>query len=257
MHEADRIFREELSRRGVAFAMEEELYVVSLDGTEVQVSLDNLRRQFDVRQNPDEVVKFVDLVLSQSVESFPTWEEARRRLRYCLEPDDYEAGFEDVVAPLVTSDLRQVFVVVSEDGTRIAWLPGTKLQEWDVSGEELVEQAERNMAQIVRETALEVQEIAGRKLGMLATEEVPFKASLVLSPVLRGLVEPVLGWPVFAVVPSRDFVYLLSEDDFDFLPRLGPVVVQEWRESAYPITCDVLRLTDEGVTVYGTFPTGT
>ena len=74
-----------------------------------------------------------------------------------------------------------------------------------------------------------------------STEETPFKASLILSPAFRELVSPKLGWPVFVVVPCRDFAYVISGEDRDLLGRLGGVVVKEYQNSGYPITKDVLK----------------
>jgi hypothetical protein len=44
---------------------------------------------------------------------------------------------------------------------------------------------------------------------MMATE-LPSKASLVLAFALREKIEDVIRWPVLAVAPDRDFVYLCS-----------------------------------------------
>jgi hypothetical protein len=123
-----------------------------------------------------------------------------------------------------------------------------------VTSRDVVQQAESNMAEIVANTQLEVDEIDGHKLGMLSTEETPFKASLILSPAFRDLVAPTLDWPVYVVVPCRDFAYVLRKSDREFLGRLGGVVVKEYRNSGYPITRDVLEVSDEGIKAIGTYP---
>ena len=62
-----------------------------------------------------------------------------------------------------------------------------------------------------------------------------------------------MGWPVLAVAPARDFVYVLSTDHTKFLPRLGAVVMREYQESGYPITAEVLSIDDNGITAIGSF----
>ena len=88
---------------------------------------------------------------------------------------------------------------------------------------------------------------------MLSTEETPFKASLILSPAFRELVSPTLGWPVYVVVPSRDFAFVIRREDRDFLDRLGHVVVREYDNSGYSITTDVLEVSDDGIKAIGSF----
>ena len=63
-------------------------------------------------------------------------------------------------------------------------------------------------------------EIDGVELGFIATW-LPFKASLVLAPNLREIVGARLGWPLMAVVPDRDFLYLWAARHTNFVQRVG------------------------------------
>lgn len=69
----------------------------------------------------------------------------------------------------------------------------------------------------------------------------------------RNLVEPELGWPVYVVVPARDFAFVISKKDQALLGQLGTVVLREFNESGYPITADVLEVGDNGLTAIGSF----
>jgi hypothetical protein len=80
------------------------------------------------------------------------------------------------------------------------------------------------------------------------------KASLIFAPAFRRFVEADVGWPVLVVIPCRDFIYLLAEQDQALLGRMGGVVQKEFRESGYPITTEVLRLSDQGIEAIGKFP---
>jgi hypothetical protein len=101
---------------------------------------------------------------------------------------------------------------------------------------------------------LEVEVIDGNKLGMISTKETAFKASLILSPAFRDLVSPTHSWPVYVVVPCRDFAYVIRNDNRDFLGRLGSVVLKEYRNSGHPITKDALEVSENGITAIGTYP---
>ena len=101
---------------------------------------------------------------------------------------------------------------------------------------------------------LETEDVDGNLLGMISTQITEFKASLVLSAGFRSLVEPTHGWPVLVVLPCRDFAYVVRCDNQEFVGRLGQVVVDEYNQSGYPITKDVLQVSDDGIKAIGTFP---
>jgi len=63
-----------------------------------------------------------------------------------------------------------------------------------------------------------------------------------------------LTWPVLVVIPCRDFIYVLEQDQ-ELINRIGRVVVEEFQNSGYPITTEVLRISDDGIEVIGRFPT--
>jgi hypothetical protein len=72
---------------------------------------------------------------------------------------------------------------------------------------------------------------------------------------LRRKVQGELGWPIFAVAPSRGFVFLISRSDADELGRVGASVVKEFNAAEYPISTEVWEVTDVGVKAIGAFPT--
>jgi hypothetical protein len=88
---------------------------------------------------------------------------------------------------------------------------------------------------------------------MLSNELVAFKAALLFCPNLKKAVEPVLGWPVFAVMPCRDFVYVLNQQDEPLLGRMGHVVMGEYQKSGYPISTEVFEIIDQGIRAIGDF----
>jgi hypothetical protein len=255
MRTADEIFCSELDKRGIGYSVTPEgLYEVQIDDQTITVSFENIRRNYDRDGDAAAIVRFVEKVDPDFLSETPSWSDVRPYIRYSLEPSDYETGFDDVLFFPLTDKLNQVFVYTPADGSRISWINESMLDDWGVTREQVVQQAEENMAAIVAETKFEVLEIDGRKLGMISTEETPFKASLILSPTFRDLVSPTHGWPVYVVVPCRDFAYVIRHDNRDFLDRLGGVVIEEYRKSGHPITKDVLEVADDGITAIGTYP---
>jgi hypothetical protein len=111
-----------------------------------------------------------------------------------------------------------------------------------------------NLARALTESTLESQDIDGVQLGFFTTSP-PFKASLILAPNLRDCVGPALGWPLMAVVPERDFLYLWAARHTDFVGRVGGVVVREFAKASYPISTEIYEISDAGIRAIGAFPT--
>lgn len=109
------------------------------------------------------------------------------------------------------------------------------------------------MSVLLNKSELKVDEIESVKLGLLSSKELSFKASMILSPNFREFISPDLGWPVFVVAPCRDFIYILPHEHKEFLGRLGRVVIDEYNNSGYPITKDVLEISDNGIKAILTF----
>ena len=257
MPTADEIFRAELDRRGIAYSLTAEgTYAVDAGSISLDISLANVRRDFERDGDAGAISRFVDQIPLDDFASVPTWDEARPYVRYALEGMDQGALLDDVLFDRVTDGLCKIYVYTPPDVSYLTWINHFTVEGWGVSREEIVQQAEVNMHQIVMNTELQCSDVDGVTLGILSTEETPFKASLILSPTFRDLVSPKLGWPVYVVVPCRDFAFVISVKDRGFLGRMAGVVIKQYRESGYPITKDVLEVSDNGVVAIGTYPDG-
>ena len=248
-------FEAELANRDIPYSIKDDgRYEISVGDSKLAVSIDNIRRDFDRDGDLSAVSRFVDTVLDDLKFQTPSWNDARNFVRFSLEPADYATGFSDVVHNVINDELVQLYVLSSPDRKRISWISPSHVSDWGITVHELKSLAESNMSQLVENARLETKDIDGNLLGMISTELTEFKSSLVLSPGFRKLVETTHGWPVFAVLPCRDFAYVVRCDHQEFLGRLGGVVIDEYNKSGYPITKDVLKISDEGITAIGTFP---
>ncbi|QDU54078.1 hypothetical protein [Aeoliella mucimassa] len=254
MNTADDVFLFELDKRGLKYTKtQDDLYEVLVSGEKLTICLDNIRRNY-LRDGDEEAVScFLDNCLRGHELRSGAWEEISACVRYSLEPSDYELGFDGHVTESINEKLTQVYVTVSPDEGVVVWVNDSDLESWGVTREQVIEQAEENMAAIVADTVVEVREANGFRIGMLSTKESTFKASLVLSQKFRDLVAPSLGWPVYVVVPCRDFVYVVPNDCKGLLGSLGATVLREFNESGYPITTDILQISDQGITAIGTY----
>jgi hypothetical protein len=91
-------------------------------------------------------------------------------------------------------------------------------------------------------------------MGMPDGPSESLKASMILAPSFERFVER-LGWPILAVVPCRDYVFLLAAEDASLLSaEMGAQALSEYRSSGYPITLEVLRVSSDGIESIGRFP---
>jgi hypothetical protein len=243
-------FLSALQKRGIPDhrRLEDGRFVVSVNGTDCTVSLDNVARIAMRDGDFGAIDQLVDRLFSIRLEP-RSWQDAVLGLRLSVESSTVELG--DAIQLPVGGHVVQVLALVDDEESQIAWVSPRQLEGWGVSERLALDAALANMNTLLEKTQLEIQEAAGCKLGMFLTSS-PLKASLVLAPALREKVLDPIGWPVFAVIPCRDFLYVFRDEAL--IGRLGGVVVREFRESGYPISTEVFRISDEGIRAIGTFP---
>jgi hypothetical protein len=225
--------------------------VVVVHGEELIVSLANLARNVERDRDPTAVRRFVSTICSSRL-SLPPWPVSKRRIRYALEPADQQFG--DSIHQRITDRIVRVLTYVDPGEKDIRWLTPRDLHQWGVSADQANRTARTNMAELLSHTSLQVEPIQRHRLAMLQTRSV-FKAALILSPNLKQMVQPTLGWPVRVVVPCRDFAYLFSASDRELAARIGEVVLKEYESSGYPISPELLEVSDRGIRAVGTFAT--
>jgi hypothetical protein len=246
------VFEDELSRRGVSFVKEEEyVYRVTSHGRTISASLENVRRNAERDQDPDAIRRFVDKVLSPLPPIDTPWSEASTLLLWSAEPTDTD--FEDSIHISVTDEVSRVLTLTDLDHGGITWVTPRMCAQWGVTVEHAASVASANQELLLNGVCLDVHrgEQEGDAIGMIPLDS-PYKASTIFATAFKRLVEPALGWPVLVVVPCRDFVYVVANES-PLLGSMGSVVVNEFRNSGYPITTEVLRISDDGIEAIGRF----
>jgi hypothetical protein len=245
-------FEEELRSRRIAFSIDAESgrHAIEIGGAHLLVSLENVRRDVTRSGDRGRITRFVDSIVASASAEIDT--PGVDRLYWCLEPSDYEERA-DFRVP-VSDCVDRVLVHLSADGNLISWLTPELLEQLGLSESEAANRALENLATALSDATVESQDIDGVALGYL-TSRLPFKSSLMLAPNLRSVVEAVLGWPLLAVAPDRDFLYLWGARHTDFTQRVGNVVVREYQQASYPISTEVFRIADDGIQAIGEFPT--
>jgi len=194
--------------------------------------------------------RFAARVLAVGSEPDLSWDEASGRLLLSAEACDHDFG--DTIRLRVSDEVCGVLTLTDGEHGLVSWVSGERCADWGVTPERAVDAALRNQDRLIAGLRLQIENVDGHKLGMVPLDS-PFKASVIFAPSFKDLVAADLGWPVWVVIPCRDFIYVVAEQSA-LVPRLGEVVVREFRESGYPITTEVLRVSSDGIEAVGTFP---
>lgn len=249
--EIEGLFENELTKRNVSFTkMEEGVYEVETSESKITISIHNMRLNY-LRDKDSEIInRFVDNIL-QIIPDLPSWDILKSFIYPSLEPSDYE-GLNELVHKKLTDKTVIILTYYNSENNQIRFLDETDLKELSIDVNQVWEQAFLNLDKIMDETKVDFTDIDGQMLGMLEAHE-PYKASLILSTKLKDKVSKQIGWPIYAVSPARDFVYLFSKEG-GLMNKVGNVVVREYQNSGYPISTEVWELSDSKQIAIGAYP---
>jgi hypothetical protein len=243
------MFETELRQRSINFTIDPASgrHAVETRTGSSLVNLDNLER--DVAQDGDvgRISRFVDAILATDQGMSP------ERLYWNLEPNDYKEPADFRVA--VSDKVDRVLVHLSADGRLIDWVTPAMLESLAMSKIDASNAAFANLAKALAEATFHSQDIDGIQLAMIGSK-LPFKAALILAPNIKEVLGNKVGWPLLAVLPDRNFLYMWAARHAEFVNRVGAVVVREYSRASYPISTEVFEIADNGIRAIGAFPPG-
>jgi len=247
------LFEDELRQRGFPFTIDPESgrHAIEIEGARVLVSLENLQRDVLSDGDSGHISRFIDAIISSS--DLPGREMSTERLYWSFESNDYKERGDFRVS--MSDRVDRVLIHLSSDGRMITWVTRAMIESLGMSESDAGSKAFANLASALSKATVESQDIDGVQLSFIGTS-LPFKTSLILAPNLREVVGAVLGWPLMAVIPDRDFLYLWEARHTDFIQRIGKVVVHEYSQAPYPISTEVYEISDQKIRAIGEFPRG-
>jgi len=258
MTRAAALFERELRRRGAVFVRsgsDGDTYEVVLGDGRVTATLDNVARDLERDGDPERIVRFVDSVLGTFV-PLPSWVAAHENVYWTVESGAHD--LDGVVHEVLTDTVVRILVHVDFEAGRIRWLTPKTIADWNVELADVSAAGYQNLDRALASAELHVEGDGEVSLGMIVMPDRPsesLKASMILAPSFERFVERRLGWPVLAVVPCRDYVYLVAEKDASLLnAEMGARALTEYRNSGYPLTLEVLRISSDGIESIGRFP---
>lgn len=251
LNQARDAFEAELGKRRIPFTVQKETgrYQLKVDGTELLISIENLQRDFASDGDLGRVARFIDTVVTTATTDGKSLDP--RRLFWCFEPNDYVEKA-DYRKP-VSGHVDRVLVLLSIDNTLITWVSPGMLAKANLAENVAEKIAFENLSREMEGAKIEFSEIDGVRLGYSNTT-LPFKASLLMAPNLKVCIENKLGWPVLAVAPDRNFLYLWAAKHEKFVNQVGSTTVEQYSKASYPLSAEVYSVSDSGLKAIGEFP---
>lgn len=253
MSEVNELVEQELNHRGIPFeySSEDDLYVIHSGGMNYQVTLDNLARSYIQNPGQNLIVEFVDnLQIVFKGNALNGWDDVRDRIYPYIIQNVIER--EDAIFNVISKETAHGYVVTGDDGV-LMWVTKAMFEKWGIKEAVMQEAAYKNMAKIIQKAEIEIIGEGENIAGCVTLEKDALKASVILSPAFKDLVKEKIGWPVFAVIPCRDFLLFCYEKKQHVIQRLGAIVGREYANSPYALTLEVFHVSDEGVKVVGRF----
>jgi len=247
----EKLFEKELQQQGIKFKkIETHLYEVQLKDGAKTVSLQNIDKIFS-RDGDADAIKLFTANIVQPVAVLPAWDKVKTGIFVAIQAGDTE-GLDTALHKKLSVRVAGVLAYYNTRTNQVRWLTTSDLKNFAVPENTAWNTAQENLEKIARSTKVSFSNVAGQKLGIIEAEE-PYKASLILTQALKSKVEKELGWPVYAVAPARDFVYLFSKSG-DMVERVGTTVVKEYQQSGYPLSTEIWELSDHRQKAIGAFP---
>lgn len=246
-------FKSQIESKGMKIDSVDEtgLIHISQGDSTLKVSLDNVRRNYERDNDETHISDLVEILVSHSIGLPENWAEAKDNIFIALFPNDHD--FEEFLHVKLTDEFSKVYI--HSEPNKLTWITKDNLKKWSITESELDNQANHNADKLLETTKIIFDTIQNRKLGMIETENTTLKGALLFAPAMKDKVKTDLGFPFYAVLPVRDFCYIFSGKDFEFFSsRIGKVVVDEYKQSGYPITTEILKFTTKGVEAVGRYP---
>lgn len=254
MKTVEELFEREMKSRKIPYHYDnnEDLYKIDYNGKLYKVSIDNVKKDYEQSQDPETVSYFVEQILKVfENQKKPLWGEIKQDIYpYVVVNDE---TYENFIFEYISQDLAKTHIIAGREGS-IEWISRDMLKEWNISEDVLKDTAKTNMLKLLDSAKLEIIGKDKKKAGFVSLKKDFLNASTILSPSFRSLVENDLGWPVLAVIPCRDFIIVFNEKDEFTLNRFEQKVVTDYKNSPYPLTTEILKISDEGITVIGKYP---
>ena len=229
-------------------------HLVSENGINFKISLDNARHEFEQDGTFDRLESMLASMKDSVADFSPKreWADIKNSVFWQFCPADQESG--GFISRPMSDDFQQYFILDPAEGY-ITWIGDHHLEQWGISEPEFFEAVEKNMETELAAAKIEFQEMPdSARLCFFNCEKTWLKAAFLFCKKFKDKIEPLAGWPVYAVLPNRDYCLFFSEKDLEFFAeKIGEVVCEEFSGQGYQITTELIEFSDDGWAVVGRY----
>jgi hypothetical protein len=254
MLESDPIFdffQSAIAKHGFAIdcVLEDGRVRIMHNETEFKISLDNARRDYEANGSLNTLNNLVESLVSYT-DKLPDWEDASTTLLPIIVPAEMDVG----AAPSRQLTDSTLVVVVRNLPDQIVWVQADHLIDWQRSVQMLFETAYYNLNSLLDHAEVRPATMDEHPYGIVLAQQSHLDSSLPLATRFKEAVKDLFGWPVYVIIPARDLCVVFSEKEEGFFSQsLGNTVTKEFATSPYPITRELLRVSDAGIESVGHF----
>lgn len=245
------LFQSSVAKHGFTIdcVLEDGRVRITHDETEFKISLDNARKDYEANGSVNMLNNLVESLVKYT-DKLPIWEDASTTLLPIIVPADMDVGD----APFQQLTDNTLVVVVRNLPEQIVWVQADHLIEWQQNTRTLFEIAYYNLNLLFDHTEVRLATMDEHPYGIVLAQQSHLDSSLPLATKFKEAVKDLFGWPVYVIIPARDLCVVFSEKEENFFSQsIGNTVTVEFATSPYPITQELLRVSDAGIESVGHF----
>lgn len=219
---------------------------------EQQVSLQNIRANYNLSDHPDEdlrglVERHFGQLLSAAIPKIDdlSHEDVKDRLYPQVMPAEY---VESAPLRLISFPLSNEVSVglVADFPETYMYLREIDLQRWDVAADDLFDQAQKNLEELTQSVQLQLAG-ADKDVFIAVTSGDGYDAARILIPTFQAFLSQHLGETFRFAIPNRDFLICWRLDcEENFHQQIASQIIADSSERPYPLSSSVFVRNSEG-----------
>ncbi len=243
-------FKERVKDFGIDVGPEDQDGNIAIEygDTQITINLGNARKSYAEQNDLSHLDKIISS-LHQSLMGLPVpdWDTAAPNLffmltRHELSPEKLKEYITEPIADKV------IKVFIHHHNGQYIWISHSILQIWNVSLEAFKGQCNYNMDNLLDDSKIVLTKLPGKgRLGAIESEISWLNSALLFTKNFRKKIEETIGWPVYFVIPAREFCYFVNIKRKDSLDLLTQMFNDIYRKEDLRLTREIYSLTDKGI----------